>query len=105
MNKSKIKKRQAGTEANSDKQPKLTTSSHHIAKPRVVRSPNVLSVKSKLENKVKVYEWFYCQLESLIKSANLALKANGSNSIVYVGNLKLTTPNDTNKETKKDTAL
>ena len=29
----------AGTDADSDKMPKLTTSSHHIAKPPVVRSP------------------------------------------------------------------
>ena len=96
--------RQARTKAHHRTDADWRLSSPACTKPHVVRSPNVLSAKSKLENKVKTYEWFYGQLESLIKSANLAL-SRSDNSITYVGNIKLSTPNDTNKGTKKDKAL
>ena len=73
-------------------------SSPTIGNTHVVRSPNVLSAKSKLENKVKVYEWFYGHLESLIKSANLALNRS-DNATTYVGHIKLKSCVNTN--TKK----
>jgi len=75
-----------------------------IAKPNVVRSPKSLSDKQRLENKVKVYEWFYGQLESLIKSANLAL--NGSdNATTYVGHVKLESCVNTNMKKGKGNRL
>lgn len=48
MKKSKIEKRQDGTAADSEMQPKLPTSSPNNAKPTVVRSPNVVSTESVL---------------------------------------------------------
>ena len=47
MNKSKIEKRPAGTEADSDKMPKLTMSSQNNAKPNVIGSVFCLFGKHK----------------------------------------------------------
>lgn len=59
-----------------------------------------VSKKQKLENKVKVYEWFYVELESLIKSTNLALNAK-EGSVTYLGSIKLESNPSTNKKKEK----
>jgi hypothetical protein len=44
----------------------------------------------KSSDKIKVYEWFYSQLEQLIKETNLALNPP-EGSTVIVGNFKIET--------------
>lgn len=56
------------------------------------------------ENKLKTYEWFYSQLQSLIKSTNLALNSKG-NSVTYLGHVKLEQVPNTNKKIKKGNRL
>lgn len=98
MNKSKIEKRLPEPQHSKEKKADVTSVRPAIAKPHVVRSPSVLSAQSKLENKIKVYDWFYGHLQSLIKSANLALNAKDS-ATIYVGSIKLESCPNTN--TKK----
>ena len=46
-------------------------------------------------DKLKVYEWFYSQLESLIKSTNIALNSK-EEDILHLGNFKIDSLTDTN---------
>jgi hypothetical protein len=66
----------------------------------VVGSQMSLSKKQRLDNKIKIYEWFYSGLESLIKSTNLALSRK-DNSITYLGNIKLESASNTSKKKGK----
>ena len=100
MNKKNKSVPSAGTKAEKELKPKLPTSSQNNAKPHVVRSPNVASGVSKLENKVKVYEWFYSGLESLIKSTNLALNSK-EGDVLYLANVKIEGGVNTNKKKEK----
>jgi hypothetical protein len=92
-------KSQAGTKSDSSTKDEATSVSQHSSKPHVVCSPKSLSPKQILENRIKIYEWFYGQLESLIKSTNLALNRSDG-SITYVGNIKLESVNTSKKKGK-----
>jgi hypothetical protein len=93
-------KSQARTAADSSTKDEFTSVRQHSRKPHVVRSPKSLSEKQRLDNKIKIYEWFYNGLESLIKSTNLALSRK-DNSITYLGNIKLESLPNTNKKKGK----
>lgn len=98
MNKRKIEKRLPEPQHSKEQKADGNSVRPAIAKPNVVRSPNVLSAQSKLENKIKVYDWFFGQLESLVKSTKLAFDGSDS-ATTYVGTVKLDSIPNTN--TKK----
>ncbi len=99
MNKSKIEKRLPEPQPQKEQKADGTSVSPAIAKPHVVRSPKSVSDVVKLENKVKVYEWFYEGLESLIKSTNIALNSKEGDTL-YLANIKI--DGGVNTNTKKE---